>query len=204
MGILTSSASITRYKVEGKLKAPVTQTVENGLKQYTIPDIDEAVSDRTMGWTSLDNPYQPDFNGASFVFGTVFVFSLRIDKKTIPAKIIQKQYAIEMNRILKKTGRSFLARDEKKMLKDRIINALSLRIPATPNLYDVVWHYDESVVWFYSNLKAANEALETLFLKTFKCVLVRLFPYTLADLDKDLSDSARDRLAQIVPTTIRP
>ncbi len=204
MGILSSSVSITRYKVEGKLKAPVTQTVEESLKQYAIPEIDGVASDKTVGWTSLENPYQPDFNGASFVFGTIFVFTLRIDKKTIPSKIIQKNYTIEQNRILKKTGRRYLARDEKKMLKDQVINALSLRIPATPHLYDVVWNYDESTVWFLSNLKAANEALETLFLKTFKCVLVRLFPYTLADLESNLSEANRDRLTKIAPTSIRP
>ena len=204
MGILSSSVSITRYKVEGKLKAPVTQTVEEALKQYAIPDIDAVSSDKTVGWTSLEKPYQPDFSGASFVFGTVFIFTLRIDKKTIPPKIIQKDYTIEMNRILKETGRRYLARDEKKMLKDRVINNLALRIPATPHLYDVVWHYDESVVWFLSNLKAANETLETLFLKSFKCVLVRLFPYTLADLGLGLSESARDKLTRITPTTIRP
>jgi len=203
MGILSSSVSITRYKVEGKLKAPVTQTAEEALKQYAIPDIDAVTSDKTVGWTSLENPYQPDFNGASFVFGTLFVFTLRIDKKTIPSKIIQKNYTIEQNRILKKTGRRYLARDEKKMLKDQVINALSLRIPATPHLYDVIWNYDESTVWFLSNLKAANEAFETLFLKTFKCVLVRLFPYTLADLESNLSEANRDRLTKIAPTTIR-
>jgi DNA recombination-dependent growth factor C len=204
MGILSSSVSITRYKVEGKLKAPVTQTIEDALKQYAIPESEAVGSDKTVGWTSLDNPYQPDFNGASFVFGTVFIFTLRIDKKTIPPRIIQKNYIIEQNRLLKKTGRRYLAQDEKKMLKDQIINALSLRIPATPHLYDVVWNYDESTVWFLSNLKAANETLETLFLKTFKCVLVRLFPYTLADLESDLSPAGRDRLSKITPTTFRP
>ena len=204
MGLLSSSVSITRYTVEGKLKAPVTETLEHALKKYAIADIDEVTSDRTVGWTSLDNPFQPNFNGASFVFGTVFAFTLRIDKKTIPSKVIQKHYTIEMNRILKQTGRQFLARDEKKMLKDRVIDALGLRIPATPHLYDVIWHYDESIVWFLSNLKAANEALETLFLKSFKCVLVRMFPYTLADLELGLSEPDRDRLTKLAPTNFMP
>ena len=204
MGLLAPSVSITRYKVEGKLKAPVTQTVEHALKQYVISDSDDAASDKVVGWTSFENPYQPDFSGSSFVFGTAFVFTLRIDKKTIPSKIVQKNFILEMNRMLQKSGRTYLGRDEKKMLKDRVINALSQRIPATPHLYDVVWHYDEARLWFYSNLKSANEALETLFLKSFKCVLLRLFPYMLADQESGLSDSNRDRLTKLSSTTIRP
>ena len=201
MGILSPSVSITRYKVEGKLKAPVTETLEHALKKHAIADLDEVTSDKTVGWTSLAKPYQPDFNGASFVFGTVFAFTLRIDKKTIPPKIIQKHCAVETNRILEATGRKFLARDEKKMIKDRVVDALGLRIPATPHLYDIVWHYDDSIVWFFSNLKAANEAFETLFLKSFKCVLIRMFPYTLADMALGLAEPDRDRLAQITPTS---
>jgi DNA recombination-dependent growth factor C len=204
MGILSSSVSITRYKVEGKLKAPVTETLEQALKKYAIADIDGQAADKTIGWTSIDNPYQPNFNGASFVFGTIFGFTLRIDRKTIPSKIVQKHYAVEMNRILKKTGRKYLARDEKKILKSRVIDTLGLRIPATPHLYDVIWHYDESIVWFFSNLKAANEELESLFLKSFKCVLVRMFPYTLADLELGLSESDRDQLTKIAPTNFIP
>jgi hypothetical protein len=75
-----------------------------------------------------------------------------------------------------------------------------VRIPATPNIYDLVWNYEDSVVWFFSNLKAANEELETLFAKSFNLSLIRLFPYTAAELSSDLSDSQRDKLQKISPT----
>jgi len=54
-------------------------------------------------------------------------------------------------------------------------------------------------LWFFSNLKAANEELETLFSESFKLSLIRMFPYTAAELDADLTDSERDRLNQISP-----
>ncbi len=88
------------------------------------------------------------------------------------------------------------------MIKDHVINALSLRIPATPNIYDLVWNYEDSSVWFFSNLKAANEELETLFSKSFDLSLIRIFPYTAAYLSADFSDSQRDELQQLSPTHI--
>ena len=66
------------------------------------------------------------------------------------------------------------------MIKDHVINLLNLRIPATPNIYDVIWNYEEASLWFFTNLKAANEELETLFAKSFNLKLIRVFPYTAA------------------------
>ena len=89
---------------------------------------------------------------------------------------------------------------EKKMDKDHVHSALILRIPATPNSYDVVWNYEESSLSFFSNLKAANEELETLFAKSFRLSLIRIFPYTAADLLSNLTDSQRDMLQKVSPT----
>ena len=49
----------------------------------------------------------------------------------------------------------------------------------------------------FSNLKSANEALETLFIKSFGLHLIRLFPYTTADLIAGLSDHERDLLEKL-------
>ena len=200
MGILSSSVSVTRYKVEGKLKEPILETVGNGLKKNAIAEIDDAISEKAVGWTSFHKPYHPDFYGSSFVYGKDLVFSLRIDKKSIPAKVLKKHFMIESTRLLAKTGREFLSRNEKAGLKDQIVDRLSLRIPATPNVYDLIWSYEESSLWFFSSLKAANEELETLFKHSFDLTLIRLFPYTTAELILGLSDSERDILSNLSPT----
>jgi DNA recombination-dependent growth factor C len=200
MGILSSSVSITRYKVDGKLKEPILETVGNGLKKNAIAEIDDDISEKAVGWTSFHKPYHPDFYGSSFVYGKDLVFSLRIDKKSIPAKVLKKHFMIESTRLLAKTGREFLSRNEKAGLKDQIVDRLSLRIPATPNVYDLIWSYEESSLWFFSSLKAANEELETLFRHSFDLTLIRLFPYTTAELILGLSDSERDILSYLSPT----
>jgi len=200
MGLLSSSVSITRYKVKGYLEKPVIETVAAALKQNSISEIDDHASEITTGWTSFNNPYQPNFEGSSFVFGTYLVFSLRIDKKSIPSKIIQKYCTIEMAKKLEATGRRYLSKSEKETIKDHVINVLSLRIPATPNIYDVLWNYEGASLWFFSNLKAANQELESLFSKSLKLTLIRLFPYTTAQLTAELSDSELDVLAKLTPT----
>ena len=137
---------------------------------------------------------------ANFLFAEMFVFALRINKKSIPPKVVRKQIAVETARRKLDTGRDFLSRNEKKMIKEHVMNVLSLRIPAIPNIYDVLWHHVDGELWFFSNQKAANEALETLFTHSFKLTLIRLFPYTLAELGADLSHAERDVLDKLSPT----
>jgi recombination associated protein RdgC len=197
MGLLSSRMSITRYQVIGQLDGSVHETVYQGLKQHAIPKIEDDGSEATIGWTSFETPYAPDFEGYSFVFGASMVFALRIDKKSLPPKLIQKHYALYVAKRLADTGRHYLSVNEKKSIKDHVVNTLVHRIPATPNVYDLVWEYETASLWFFSNLKAANEALETLFIKSFNLQLIRLFPYTKADRMAGLSDKERDILRKL-------
>jgi len=200
MSILSSLISITRYKVEGRLKAPVLEKVAAGLKKNSISEIDDQSIERAVGWTSFKKPYQPDFSGSDFVYGNYLVFSLRIDKKSIPSKIVKKYFTIESNRRLANNGRQYLSRSEKQIIKDQVIDRLNIKVPATPNVYDLIWNFEDSILWFFSNLKASNEELETLFLRSFDSRLIRMFPYTAAYLASDLTAAEKDMLIEISPT----
>ena len=203
MGLLSASVSITRYKVEGQLEAPVLKRVAEALQENAISDIDDQAPEKISGWTSFEKPYQPDFSGSSFVYGAYLIFALRIDKKAIPAKVVQKHFMIESARRLAESGRQYLSRNEKQRIKDHVVDGLSLKVPATPNVYDIIWNYEDSFLWFFSNLKAANEELETLFLRSFDLTLVRMFPYTAAHLNADLADTEKDILLKLTPTNFR-
>jgi len=202
MGLSSASVSVTRYKVEGRLENPVLEAIADGLRKNTLTEIDHDVSEKTAGWTSCENPFKPDFEGSSFAVGEYLIFSLRIDKKQIPSKVVKKLYTRETEKRLAETGRERLSRNEKQAIKEQIIHDLSLRVPATPSVYDLVWHYENASLWFFSNQKAANEELETLFAKSFGLSLIRLFPYTVADLVSGLSDADRDVLSALSPTIL--
>ena len=181
--------SLTEKSTNGLWK-----TIGEGLKKNQIVEIDGSPMEKAVGWTSLEKPYFPDFDGSSFVMGTTFVFSMRIDKKAIPAKVIDKHYHNQLAKKMKESGRDYLSRNEKKMIKEHVKSALLLKMPATPKVYDLIWNYEKRFLWFFSTLKSANEELETLFSKSFQMTLIRLFPFTLADLGLNLTDGERDRL----------
>jgi DNA recombination-dependent growth factor C len=134
------------------------------------------------------------------VFGNLFIFSLRIDRKSISPKLLKKHIIRETSERLAKTKQRFLSKDEKQALKDKVVMDLAIRLPAIPHVYDIIWDYENAGVSFFSNLKAANEELESLFKKSFNLSLIRIFPYTAADLLSGLSDHDRDVLIGLSPT----
>ncbi|SMC82052.1 Putative exonuclease, RdgC [Desulfocicer vacuolatum DSM 3385] len=202
MGLLSSSVSIARYRVEGKFESSILESVRNGLTKNIISQIEDEYAEISVGWTPLESEFDPDFEKFSFSFGTYFVFSLRIDKKSVPSKIIKKHVALEVIKKLKETHRDFLSKNEKKDIKDLITEKLMRQMPSTPNTYDVMWDYENATVLFFSTQKAANEELETLFKKSFQLKLIRLFPFTMIENSLTLKDEEKDLAANLASTKL--
>lgn len=200
MSLLSSSVSITRYRIQGKLKNPIWETIATGLKKNMISEIDDPTSDKAIGWTSCQKPYQPDFGGSSFVYGNYLLFSLRIDRKTVPAKLVKKHMVIESERRLAESGRPYLSRSERERVRDQVMDHLYTTVPATPNIYDIIWNYEDAILWFFSNLKASNEDLEMLFSRSFDLTLIRMIPYTAAHYAADLKNTEKDMLLELSRT----
>jgi hypothetical protein len=111
--------------------------------------------------------------------------------------MVQKHIALESEKRLKDLGREFLSADEKRAIKDLVLNKLHLKMPSTPSVYDVVWQYEKKRLWFFSNLKGANEELETLFIKSFGLSLIRSIPYTMAAFNNEMSSEQLDALSRL-------
>ena len=181
MGLLSGTTSITRYKIEGKYSDSILENISSRLEKYKIKEIDGTTEQNSVGWTEFGNPFNPNFINNSVLFGNFLIFSLRIDKKTIPSKLLRKLYLEKIKNRLKEDDRGFLTKDEKEAIRNSITDNLCIKIPANPNIYDLVWNYEEKLLWFFTNIKSANQALESIFRKTFDLSLIRLFPYTMAN-----------------------
>ena len=199
MGLISSTHSMSRYHIEGEFDGSIMEAVREGLIDNAMPKIENEYDEISAGWTPIESPYNPDFQKFSFIFGSYFLFSLRIDKKSIPAKLVQKQMALEIEKKKEESGRDFISKNEKSEIKEMILDVLMHRIPAIPNLYDVLWSYEENSLFLFSTQKAANELFETLFIKSFNHKPIRIFPYTLVEKISKFTPDQKDRVLALSP-----
>jgi len=199
MGLISSTHSISRYHIEGSFEKAVMDEVRNGLIENAIPKIESEYEELSAGWTPYESPYNPDFEKFSFIFGSYFLFSLRIDKKSIPFKLIQKHMAIAIDKKKQETGRDFLSKNEKTELKEIVLDVLMHKIPSIPSIYDVLWSYEEKNLFLFTTQKAANELFETIFLNSFSLKPIRLFPYTVIETKSKFSTAQKDRVLSLSP-----
>ena len=202
MGLLSSTVSLSRYRVEGDIEGSVLETVRTGLTQNVISPIEDEYAEISVGWTPLESPFDPDFEQYGFSFGNYFIFSFRIDKKSVPAKIIKKYVTLEMIKKLRESHREFLSKNEKAEIKEMITEKLMRRMPSAPNIYDVMWDYENKTVLFFSTQKAANEEFETQFKKSFQLKLIRLFPFTMIETTASLNTDEKDLAANLSTTKL--
>ena len=203
MALLSTSQAIVRYNIPDSgiwaLEGSVMERVRNGLTQGKMPAEKNEYDEVAAGWVPFEGPYNPDFEKHNFVFGTHFVFALRIDKKTVPARAVAEQLDIAVQKKLAETDREFLSSAERSELKAMIVDQLLRKVPFVPSVYEVVWDYEGKTLLFFSTQKAANDFFETLFLKSFGFKIHQLFPYTLAARD---NEPLLDYVSETVPIAI--
>jgi len=113
--------------------------------------------------------------------------------------LIQKYMVLEIEKKKASSSRDFLSKNEKSEIKEQVVDILMHKIPAVPNIYDVLWDYEKQNAYLFTTQKAANEFFETLFLKSFNLKAVRLFPYTLIEKKSEFSDTRKDRALSLAP-----
>jgi recombination associated protein RdgC len=199
MGLISSTHAVSRYHIDGDIDGSVLEEVRNGLIKNAIPKMENEYDEISAGWTPVESPYNPDFEKYSFQFGTYFLFSLRIDKKSIPAKLVQKHMAIEIEKKLEQSGREFISRNEKSEIKDHVMDILMHKVPSVPSIYDILWDYEQHNCYFFSTQKAANEFFETIFFKSFHVKPIRLFPYTIVEKKSEFKADKKDRVLTLTP-----
>lgn len=199
MGLISSTHSICRYHIEGEVQSSIIDVVKNGLIQNKIPDVQSEYEVVSAGWVPFESPYNPDFEKFGFEFGTNFVFSLRIDKKTIPPSLIQKHMAIELEKAKLNFNTIFISKNHKAEIKQKVIDDLIKKIVFIPYLYDVLWDYENKNLYLFTTQKKVNEFFVTLFLKSFDLKPFRIFPYTLIEKKLRFSNSHKDKIYSLAP-----
>jgi len=195
MGLLKGTLSMTRYRV--KEEPPETLTdeyISERLLKNSFIDIEDAPEEKSLGWVEFLDHLGTDFNPATYRFGGILVFTLRLDTRRLAAKTVARYYAISEVQYQQKTGRrpNSLA---KKELKEAVKSQLMRRALLNTELMEAAWLFKENELWLAATGEKRRETFEELWGRTFGLSLQMLVPATLGlelltgELRKALLDS---------------
>lgn len=195
MGLIKGGLSLTRYRVKEEPPELLTdEYISERLTKNAFVDIEHAPEERSLGWVEFLNHLDSNFNPATYRFGGILVFSLRLDTRKVSPKTISRYYTIREVDYVEKTGRkpNSLA---KKELKEAVKSELLRRALLNTELMEVAWLYQENEIWLAATGEKRREAFEELWGRTFGLALQMLVPATLGlellanELKKALLDS---------------
>lgn len=180
MGILSSSISLTRYKVIQDIPDGFWTDIPDLLIKHNFKDIDKTAEERSFGWTSFDDMLDTNWNHASPHKAHYIAFALRLDTRRIPPAVLKKHLRLSMDEAkkeLESRGQKFISRDQKKEIKENVKLKLFARTLPIPAVFDVVWDTSANLVYLGSNSPKVKELFEDHFTNTFELHLEPQTPY---------------------------
>ncbi|WP_028573811.1 recombination-associated protein RdgC [Desulfonatronovibrio hydrogenovorans] len=180
MGILSSSLSLTRYRVFQKIPDDFWAEIPDRLKKHKFKDIDQTADERSFGWTSFDDMLDTNWSLASPHKGHYLAFALRLDTRRIPPAVMKKHLRLALDQArmeLESKGQKFVSRDQKKEIRENVQLKLFARILPIPAVFDVIWDTSAGTVYFGSTSPKARELFQDLFTNTFELHLEPRNPY---------------------------
>lgn len=181
MSIKSSSQTLRRYQVEGELPDNFSKNMLENIEKFSFKEIEEGnVKEISIGWVSIDNPYILPLMDNSYDKNDYIVMSMRIDRKTIPARTLKSFIIKEEQKRLRGLNRERLSYNEKKDIRESVyLKLLQQALPAS-GVYDFFWNLSNSSLFFFASGESINNKFIELFEQTFQIRLKKMSPLGIA------------------------
>jgi len=170
MGFLAASASICHFQVIGSLKQQDKTThIQERLAAEGFRSIEHSADELALGWVHLDDFESSDFDTPQSCWrDRQICFSLRQDRRRIPATLFKRQIAKYCDQFLAENPTlNRVPKGELEQIRDRARSLLMARTLPTPSCYDVVWDSDRQQLRLCSLSQKVIETFQGLFHQTF-------------------------------------
>lgn len=197
MGFLRGSASFVRFSVEGELPENLLDFLADRIASFSFVDIDDNYDEYSIGWVSVLNMFDSDFNYASYINGDYITLTLRVDERKVSSAVVKKFVQKEEERVKIEKQIPRISRSMKVEIKERITTELMRKAVPIPAVYDLCWNLSESTVLFFSTNKKALALIEDFFNDSFGLRLKQQIPYVIGE--QLLDEEDQEKLARITP-----
>jgi hypothetical protein len=190
MGLLKGNFSFARFHVEGQLPQAFLNFVNNRIKANSFRETVKSTEEKRLGWVSATDILDADFESANYVLGDYLIFSLRVDRKMIPPKLMKIKVMEEERIFLAESGKNRINKQMAGGIRDKVKLELLSRLDPVPSFYDVCWALGQNTVYFSSLSDKVADDFVDLFKQTFSLSLTRLLPQDNQQIAKKIAEAA--------------
>lgn len=181
MGLLKGSASFVRFSVLGELPENSLDFIADRIIAFSFQDIDETYDEYSIGWVSILNMFDSQFQYASYAAGDYITLTLRIDERKVSPAILKKVVQKEEERVRLDKQLPKLSRSMKVEIKERVRVDLMRKAIPIPATFELCWNLSDSTMLFFSTNKKVHAILEDFFKESFGLMIRQQIPYTTAE-----------------------
>ncbi len=199
MSARRGSLTLTRLFVKGSPPRDFRQKYLQSIRLRVFQPLKpEEGSIESSGWCVMERPFDLEFDAGKVYDNSYVMLGLRIDRYRIPGSLIRAQMQDEEQKLLSKSGKNRLSRNERLELRDKIVMKLRKRFTPSTRALDMVWNVDDGVVLFFTHSRRVIADFSALFEKTFGLELDEDSPYLAAE-RANLPEKLKKRLTQVEP-----
>jgi len=195
MGFLKGPMTFSQYRVTGEVSADFSKIFDEQIKKNAFPDFMGAAAEKAVGWTDIADPLDTAFAYAKYNFGSYLMFSLRIDRKIIPPKLLKIKNLQAERDYLASRDVARIYRTQREEIKEAVRNDLLKKVPLIPSFFDVCWHPHERRLLFSSLSDKMNDDFHSFFHESFDFSLQPFLPWD----PQNLRPDDAERFASLEP-----
>ncbi len=191
MGILSGALTGRRYRIEGELPADFRERFAESLRTYAFRDKSSLGSgEELVGWVEIHNLLDTGFEELnSWLYDRYALFSMRVDKKVLPAKLFRAHLDKRVQAWCAENQRSRCPASVRSELKELLTFEMMQKTLPRVSVYEVCWNVSDGWLLFHNLSERANERFVKLFFETFGYHPQPMVPLDMLGADASLADA---------------
>ena len=173
MGVFSGALSLRRYRVAGDVPDDFRTRYADALQSNAFhPPQSAQHKAEVLGWCEVHNLLDVTFDVSErWLYNQYLVAALRVDKKTVPAKLFRAHLDKRVAAWCQENGRTRCPGSARLELKDNLEAEMLLQTLPRVTTAEFCWNVVEGWLVFHNNGDAMNDRFRTLFRNTFGLVL---------------------------------
>lgn len=201
MGMLSGAMTVRRFRVEGEVPDAFRDRWREALNDYAFREpMVEMGKEEVEGWVQVHNLLDTDFSDLNrWLYNNYAVFALRVDKKTLPAKLFAATLQKRCEAWCEEQGVERCPTNVKKTLKEQLEEEWMARTLPRVAVTECAWNIDERWLVLHSLSDTLADRFRKRFLQTFGLTLVPWSPLDWVAGDAAMVDDLLDTAPSVAP-----